>query len=247
MKHSIVLLKVAAIIIAIYSPIISHSLKLYSFYTPSHTVFKNDWFLPSLQDSFELIIKFYPQECTQAQWMKPGWTTTTLHKIDMILEAIEDNWEDVFIYSDIDIQFFEPMQDIIEKAIQGKDLLFQRHNPQGSVCSGFFVCRANTKTRQLFLDVQKMMRENIKWSDQPTINRCLITHKNPYGIIWDYLPVTFFGGGTIDASKKAWRPGAPLTIPEGIVLHHANCTRGIANKIAQLEYVRYEVNQRKNR
>lgn len=210
-------------------------IKIYSFYTPSHQVFKDNWFEPTLQDECELIIRFYPQECAQAQWMRPGWTDTTLHKIELILDAIEENWGSIFIYADIDIQFFAPFVVEITRHIEGLDFVFQRHNPEGIVCSGFFACRANKQTKQFFLTVQDMMSKNKRLSDQPAINRCLEKQIN---ITWDYLPDTFFGGGTRRIGSNAWLPGDLLDIPEGIILHHANCTRGIANKVAQLIYVR---------
>ena len=36
-------------------------MKLYSIYTESHNVLLNDWFLPSLKDNYELVLKKYPQ------------------------------------------------------------------------------------------------------------------------------------------------------------------------------------------
>jgi len=66
---------------------------------------------------------------------------------------------------------------------------------------------------------------------------------NPYGIRWNYLPRQFFGGGTL--AGKAWKPGMVLQVPQDIVLHHANWTIGIENKIAQLKYVKNVVDSRK--
>jgi hypothetical protein len=60
-------------------------------------------------------------------------------------------------------------------------------------------------------------------------------YPNPYGIIWGYLPITFFSPGAI--SNKKWQSGQRIDIPKNIVLHHANWTEGIENKIAQLQYV----------
>lgn len=224
-----------------------HPVTVYSFYTPSHAIFKDEWFIPTLnalKESCNVVIKFYPQECAQAQWMRPGWTDTTLHKIELILEAIEKHWGDIFIYADIDIQFFAPFVADVLQRMEGLDLVFQRHNPQGVVCSGFFACRANQTTKDFFLMVQSMMQKNKKMSDQPAINHQLKKHTD---LAWDYLPDTFFGGGTRSATSKAWEPGDGLDIPEGIILHHANCTRGIKNKLAQLAYVRKVVLLVRNR
>jgi hypothetical protein len=61
---------------------------------------------------------------------------------------------------------------------------------------------------------------------------------------WKYLPVEFFGGGTLTGTL--WEPGLPLTVPENIFVHHANWTVGVSNKIAQLSYVRKIVEERKH-
>ena len=47
-------------------------------------------------------------------------------------------------------------------------------------------------------------------------------------------------------SPFQWEPGCELNIPQDIVMHHANWTIGIENKIAQLQYVRDIVNSRDN-
>src|SRR5438034_9059948 len=92
----------------------SENMKLYSFYTPSHEILKNDWFLPSLQDDFEIEIRFFPQECETATFKESGWNTTMLHKVEMIIDAIKKNWNKVFIYADIDIQFFKTISKSIK-------------------------------------------------------------------------------------------------------------------------------------
>ena len=33
-------------------------MKLYALYTPSHEILKNDFFLPSIQDDFDIIFEF---------------------------------------------------------------------------------------------------------------------------------------------------------------------------------------------
>jgi len=210
-------------------------IRLYSFYTKSHRVFKDQWFLPSLQDDYEVIIKYYPQECPSALHWSKGWQQVMLRKIELILNAIDQNWGNIFIYADIDIQFFAKTKEHILSAIADKDLVFQRDNPSGVLCAGFFACRANSKTKKLFTKVKDYMIKNKEKSDQRTIN-ILLRKKKLVNIAWDYLPVTFFGGGILTGSL--WSPGKKLRIPTTIVMHHANWTRGVKHKIAQLQYVK---------
>jgi hypothetical protein len=219
-------------------------MKLYALYTPSHEVLKDRFFLPSIQDDFEIVLEFCEQTCPSGKFMSEGWTDTTIRKVELIIRAIEENWGEIFIFSDVDIQFFAPIQDTIFTLMNGKDIIMQRNNPEGVLCTGFFACRANEKTLRLWQDVKKVMQKKKLNSDQISFNQCIKkkSKKNPYGIAWDYLPTTFFGGGTLTGYE--WKLGDKLRVPHGIMMHHANWTKGVKNKIAQLVYVRNEVRKR---
>jgi len=223
----------------------TEKMKLYALYTPSHAVLKNEWFIPSIQDDFDLILEFHEQTCPSGYFMGSGWTKTTIKKVKLIIHAIEENWGKIFIFSDVDIQFFAPIQEHIEKLIENKDIIIQKNSPNGVFCSGFFSCRGNEKTLQLWQDALNLMANDQKISDQKALNRCLKKKNNKYGIVWGYLPNTFFGGGTLTGHR--WRPGKKLPIPKNIVMHHANWTSSFKDKILQLRYVRNTVNARKNR
>jgi len=177
--------------------------------------------------------------------MDAGWTDTTIRKVDLIIRAIKENWGSIFIFSDVDIQFFCPIQKRIFELMEGKDMIIQKNAPNGVLCSGFFACRGNEKTLRLWQDVKKTMQKSKLHSDQKSLNRCIKRHsqKNPYNVVWSYLPSTFFGGGTL--TGREWYPGIHLKVPHGILMHHANWTKGVKNKIAQLVYVRKVVNKRK--
>lgn len=223
----------------------SKKIKLYTFYTPSHEIFFNDWFLPSVKqfDEYEVMVKRCNQECPNAEFMASGWTKTILHKVDLILDAIAENWGSVFIYSDVDIQFFDKTCDDILSALGNKDLVFQRDNTRNFACTGFFACRSNQKTLDLWKAVEQYMIDSKGvCSDQESLNH-VIREKRFASINWATLPITFFGGGTL--TSKLWVPGASLPIPLGIKIHHANWTRGIDNKVAQLQYVKSIVISRK--
>ncbi len=247
-------MKVKNLILLILFLLISNStktekMKLYAIYTPSHAVLKDNWFLPSIQDDFDLVIEFHEQTCPSANFLSKGWTSTTIKKVELIIRAIQENWGKVFIFSDVDIQFFSPIQNKIEQLMDGKDMVIQKNNPQNSsrekICSGFFACRGNKKTLQLWQNVLQLMLHNKKISDQNALNICL-KKKSNQNVVWDYLPITFFGGGTLTGHRGyLWTPGKKLPIPQNIVMHHANWTIGTKNKIAQLRYVYNEVNKKK--
>ena len=222
-------------------------IRLYAFYTPSHAVLKDRFFLPSIQDDFEIIMREEKQTCSSAQFMNNGWTKTTIKKVDLIIDAILENWGSVFIFSDVDIQFFAPIKDLLLSLIQDNDIIMQKNCPSGVLCTGFFMCRANDKTLQLWQDVKKIMKKNPSQSDQISLNQCIkrCRKKNSYNVTWDYLPDIFFGAGTLIAYPGyLWHPGKTLPIPDDIVMHHANWTRGVKNKIAQLKYVKKHVEKK---
>lgn len=226
-------------------------INLYSFYTPSHKVFKDEWFVPTLQDDkLNVTIMEFPQECPSGKVWEAGWQKAMLRKVDMIIDAIKTNWDKVFIYADIDIQFFKPIGSRILEIIGDKDLVIQRDTPSGTVCAGFMACRGNERTLALWQAIREYMIEKRECSDQKTLNRLLRKGNskgdkniNPYKVIWDYLPAEFLGGGTLTGNN--WSPKKPFFVPGGIVLHHANWTTGQDHKLAQLAYVRKTVESKR--
>lgn len=223
-------------------------LKLYALYTPSHKILATKYFLPSIQDDFDIVLVEASQTSSSAQFMSHGWTATTIKKVELIIKAIKDNWGDIFIFSDVDIQFFAPIGKLIVGYMKNKDMVIQKDAPSGSLCSGFFACRANERTLQMWQHAYAYMKTDRKCSDQPALNRCLKPQRgksNAFNVSWEYLPNSFFGGGT--KTGKYWKRKHRLPIPRNIVMHHANWTRGIKNKIAQLEYVKQAVKAFKRR
>src|SRR5947207_1978386 len=154
-----------------FSVLCQEKIKLYAIYTPSHAILKDTYFLPSIQDDFELIIEKVEQTCPTAQFMSQGWTDTTIKKVDLIIRAIEENWGSLFIFSDVDIQFFAPIQDLILSLIKDNDIIMQKNCPSGVLCTGFFACRGNEKTLRLWKDVKKLMEKHSSKSDQISFNR----------------------------------------------------------------------------
>lgn len=216
-------------------------LKLYAIFTPSHEILVNDWFLKTLQDDYDVVLTEHKQECASAEFMKSGWKKTTLHKVESWIQAVHDNWGSIFICSDVDIQFFQPTEPIIRKMLETNDLVIQKNHPNGSICSGFFACRANEKTLNLFNEMYHLMKKSHDKSDQNSMNY-LIRSTNQFDITWDYLPDIFFAAGTLTGNY--WQPGSKLSVPQNIILHHASHTTGIPSKIKQLEYVSTIVSKR---
>jgi hypothetical protein len=223
-------------------------IKLYALYTPSHERMMRDYFLPSIQDDFDIILVSYDQECSHGSYMEKGWNKTMLHKVELVIRAIKENWGNFFIHSDVDIQFFRPILPAIVQAIEGKDIVCQQERPTGGLCAGFFVCRGNENTLQLWNDIYIYLvssKDNQK-NDQTLLNEFLLSkyaltyQKNRYDVVWDYLPKTFMGGGITGSS---WISGKQPVISKDIIMYHANYCIGVANKITQLNYIKKVVSE----
>ncbi|MBN3040290.1 MAG: hypothetical protein JW867_04115 [Candidatus Omnitrophica bacterium] len=225
-------------------------IKLYSFYSPSHERIKDEWFLKTLKDDYEIDIRRCEQKGS-GRYRTKGWAETILFREDMVIEAIKENWGRIFVYSDIDVQFFKKTEPILVDAINNFDIVLQKDDPQNNACLGFFVARANKETLNFFDLLRKRVLKEGR--DQVLANRILkdynlagvISFKNIIkglfkGLLnrfnYGLLPDVFFSGGTF--SGKIWQPGMDLSIPKDIVLHHANWTVGVDNKILQLKYVK---------
>lgn len=221
-----------------------------TFYTPSHTILYEKYFLPSFNKSklnkyYNLHVGEFPQECDKASYMSSGWNDTMMRKVDLILDTIKNHYGEVFVYADVDIQFFRGFN--ASTYLKDKDIVFQRNQSKNKrVCAGFFIARANESVYNLWLSVKEQMAQDPKLDDQEPLNRALRdrTLRNPnlsLDIKWDLLPNTFFNPALYTGAAR-WTPGIELELPSKIVLHHANWTVGLENKIKQLDYVKMLLN-----
>ena len=223
-------------------------MKLVSVFSESHRGFKDDWFLPSLADDFDLDIRFCPEP--GGAFLEDSWTKSVMFKTQTIIDVITENWGEVFVFSDVDIQFFKPVKDILLRCIEGYDIVCQRDDPNGYLCCGFWVARANRRVLKLFKIVYEC--EKVEKREQLAFNRHLrMSRRSKLAYFlkngvrpcrYAYLPDIFFGGGTL--TGRHWTEGTPLSVPQGIVMHHANYVVGVEQKTAQLQYVRDVVRAR---
>jgi hypothetical protein len=222
--------------------------KIYTVYSESHRQLYENWFKRTMKDDFEIVSKEIKQSCKNAKYMANGWVDTVINKIPLIHKAIDEHFENgFFIFSDVDIQWFAPVKQKILEIVSKNpkvDIFFQRDsiNLKTGVpyfCTGFFICKANERTRKFWNEVKKTMQEN-QWGDQRSSNH-VIEKKMINGLIVSYLPFQFWGAGSNSFEKKIWVEGMPLYPPKNILVHHANWTEGVKNKIKQLKYIKHIV------
>ncbi len=212
---------------------------LYSLHTESHAVFFDEWFRPSLPDDLDLRSEFC-RDTHGGRYRDPAWSTAVVAKSALILRAIQENPDRVFVYSDVDVQFFGGVEELVREALGDLDIVCQRDDPEGTLCTGFFAARGSERLFALWSRVREHALEEGR--DQRAFNELV---RENAAVRAGLLPDAFFGAGcglpgdTVDAEGRwqYWMPGQRLTLPQDIVLHHANWTIGIENKLEQLRHV----------
>lgn len=210
---------------------------LYSLYTPSHEQLECEYFTPSVPEDMEPRL-FYFDNPGAGGIHDPSFCRAIIWKIEIILQAVHENRGEVFVWSDIDVQFFRPFAKLASQLTA--DLAFQVDAPGPALCSGFFFCRASERTQRLWENVLEFVRTPASRGDDQLRVRELVRESSALQV--DYLSPNFIGGGTF--TGKVWVPGVDLCVPEGIIMHHANFTCGVPNKIAQCNLVRRKVADR---
>jgi MoaA/NifB/PqqE/SkfB family radical SAM enzyme len=200
-------------------------MKLVAVFSASHEKLKDEWFLGTLKDDYDVAL-YRCDVRGQGAYMQEDWTRAVLFKSATIIKAIQDNWGEVFVYSDVDVAFFGPTKLAVLKSLAGKDIVCQLDDPSGNLCTGFFGIRANDTTLSLWRQVQAAVERERR--DQPAFNRLVRDMKD---LRAGYLPVSFFGPGTFSARLV---DGERFYIPADPVMFHANFTLGVDNKMKLL-------------
>lgn len=215
-------------------------IKLITYFTPSHQIFHDNYFLPSfneysLSDDFNLIIERGKQVAENGDYYSSGFNSTTVDKLSSFLSHFNLGSKEPLMFADADIQFFGNFKDEIIKEFHdsGCDILFQ--SDITNLCTGFFICKQNESVKQL-LDEAVKLTPNVE-HEQVAIN-VLLQSKN-YGLKYGVLnPKKYYTVG-YSTKGKQWVPEMEIVdIPEDIVMHHANWTAGVQNKIKLLDLVK---------
>lgn len=198
-------------------------MKLYYMYDESFSDLK-DSFLLSLKDDFQLNpIKIptpiFEDNCEPYKKFGGGFETWK-YKISNIIRIIDECDEnELFIFSDIDIVFYQSTKNIINKLSINTDILFLREffedvRPDiqiGNINIGFMAIRSTSEVRRFFCDVyETMISTNVM--EQYVINDILY-NKHDYKLTWKLFPPTFC------SSSVGFE-----NINKDIILYHANCT-----------------------
>lgn len=217
-------------------------MKVITFYSDSHKKIYENYFLNSYKEQLsrhKLITKKIDQISPSGEYESEGFDYVMLEKIKFIIESINILEDDLLVYSDCDVQFFGD----IEFEMGDNDILFQNDYFEGNHCAGFFIAKQNEKVLDFFKEVEKKFTNNIdgKIHDQVIINRILSQGYDR--INYSMLPPNKYWTVAFSTGGKPWN-GQEITVPDDILVHHANFTVGIENKEFLLEKVKEFVKKR---
>jgi len=206
-------------------------MKIYTYYTESHKDLFESYFSKTVED-LEIDSTIGEQECKSGSYYSDGWKKTTMKKVDVFIKAVNENIGDIFVFSDVDIQFFGPIKDALIQELGDFDIAIQ-NDYNGGLCSGFFVCRGNERTLRMF----ESMRDNHDQylEDQHALNMNL-NHCN-----YTILSTRFWTFGSFGTQWK----GQNFEIPDNLLMHHSNWVEGIDKKVELLKIVRFKNNLKK--
>lgn len=211
-------------------------MKLYTFYTDTHKEFYNKYFLPSFNNfnEFQIIAKKYEQK-GNGMCSTFGFNQLMVTKMDIMINAIQENKGSIFVYMDCDIHIFGNIKEECIKYLGNKDLLFQT-NHRNTINAGIIFCKANNKTLNFFKRVKSIMLRNPKniTPDQDVINDTI--SKSLYNL----LPYDkYIGGAKVLKNGKDGKINKYFIPPnKNIKLHHSTCIFGVPNKLVQMEWVK---------
>lgn len=211
-------------------------MKLITFYSESHIDIYTEYFLKSYNkylSDYKLISKKIEQISPSGEYESVGFDRVMLEKVNLIIENIDLSDDEPFIYADCDIQFFGD----IKYDLNENDIMFQNDYFPDNYCAGFFIAKQNQRVLDFFLRVREKF---IKSMDGKVHDQTIIYHlfKDGYdGIKKNMLPTNKYWTVAFSTNGAPWK-GQKINLPPDIVVHHANFTVGIKNKILLLEEVK---------
>lgn len=200
-------------------------MKLYTYFSDSHRIFLNNFVSTfPFESDFDLEIKYMPQICS-GLYLTDNWANFIKEKVKYVLEIIYRNdGDEYFVFSDIDVQFFGNIKADLMYQLGLYDIVFQ--NDFDFCCAGFFICRKNLQTFQLFSNILANIVDREESVLNYELSKGLINYGQLNNKYWTY-----------GCYKQYW-VGQEFGIPEDILVHHANWTTGLENKILLLKTVR---------
>ena len=147
-------------------------MRIVSICSPSHEVLRDRWFLPTVPQGFKAEVSEVEQLCPTGEYGSQGWREATLAKFQPIKAAIADHPNELILFSDVDVRFFDLEPRHLVEELGDCDIAFQREDAKGQVCTGLFVFRANEAVAELVNAATDAIRSGVT-DDQVATNKVL--------------------------------------------------------------------------
>jgi hypothetical protein len=220
--------------------------KVLTFYSDSHSVLYNDYFLKSynkyLSKNYTLLTKKIDQLSPSGDWASTGFDKTMMEKVKWIIQNIDLNDNGYLVFADCDVQFFGDL----EFDLSSHDILFQHDYYENNYCAGFFICKQNKKVLDFFNLVYDVFNSNMngKIDDQAIVNNLLNNKSLNLDLAFGTLPHDKYWTIAFSTSGVVW-DGQDVNCPDTIIVHHANFTIGTDNKIKLMNEVKKIISDKK--
>lgn len=217
-------------------------MRIVTFVSPSHERLFREHFIASLPISMflDLFVESLPQHvCPSGEFMSDGFKEMMQIKMLRLRSyCLKVPWpEEVALYCDADVRFYEINSINPDELLGDNDVLFANDGNNTYGC-GVILFRPRESVRLMFQDIaDETIKDGVR-DDQEALNRLMADGKikAKYG----YLPNSFYTTG-LDGGR--WPEYKPEIVQCGMVLHHANFTVGIQNKLDLLNHV-WQLHQR---
>ena len=210
-------------------------MKLITYYTQTHKIMYEDYFLKSLNltDNFEIFTKCGIQHSSSGNYFSKGFNETTKEKIKFLLDtlnfSIDEN--EIVLFSDVDVLFMSKIEEYFNK-FKEFDMVFQ--NGIGGLNTGFFLVKNNNQVKKLLEEV--IDKGHLFDNDQIALNSLIKNHS---------VKFTMFGNEIFSVAHtigpKVWN-NEKFEIPNNLLVFHACWCEGVNKKIELLNYVKENTN-----
>ncbi len=218
----------AQAVLRLIQPKLQNTMDILVVVTESHRKMFTEFFLASLPKD-AVVVEKKLGELGDGAYSSPGWQIGVVSKLRWALEHAESHMDSIFVVSDIDMQFFRRFScNELESLLcrSGADILFQREWAWShkNVNTGFYVARSTPYVCDLLRKAICRCEVDETPNDQSAMNAVLAP--SDYGSRWGTLPVEYY-------ARSHGFPPHP-----DILLHHANWTWNVSEKVAQLQRIR---------